>query len=128
MKFKTDENMPLEAAADLRQAGHDALTVADQGLGGQPDPLIADVCRREGRAMLTLDLDFSDIRVYPPGEYAGTIVFRPAVQTITNIRRLVRQAITLLPTEPVAGHLWIVDEGQIRIRAGAPGRHEPAGS
>lgn len=30
MKFKTDENLPVEVADDLRQTGHDALTVADQ--------------------------------------------------------------------------------------------------
>jgi predicted nuclease of predicted toxin-antitoxin system len=118
MKFKTDENMPVQAADDLRQAGHDAVTVADQHLAGQPDIRVADVCKAEGRAVVTLDLDFSDIRVYPPSDYAGIIVLRPSVQTITNIRRLVAQVIALFPTEPLAGHLWIVDEGQIRIRAG----------
>ena len=53
MKFKTDENMPVEAAEDLRQAGHDAVTVADQQLAGQSDVRVADVCRAEGRAVLT---------------------------------------------------------------------------
>jgi predicted nuclease of predicted toxin-antitoxin system len=118
MKFKTDENMPLEAADDLRHAGHDALTVADQHLAGQPDVRVAEVCRTEARALLTLDLDFSDIRVFPPGDYAGIIVLRPSVQTVKNIQRLVAQVIVFLTTEPLAGRLWIVDEGQIRIRAG----------
>ena len=121
MKFKSDENMPVEAADDLRQAGHDAVTVADQHLAGQPDVRIADVCRAEGRAVVTLDLDFSDIRVYPPSDYAGIIVLRPSVQTITNTRRLVGQVIAMLPNEPLSGQLWIVDEGQIRIRAATPG-------
>ena len=121
MKFKTDENMPFETADDLRQAGHDAMTVADQKLAGQPDFRVADVCRAEGRSILTLDLDFSDIRVYPPGDYAGIIVLRPSVQSTTNIRRLVSQVIALLPTEQVEGRLWIVDETQIRIRSGAQG-------
>jgi predicted nuclease of predicted toxin-antitoxin system len=119
MKFKTDENLPVEVADDLRQTGHDALTVADQQLAGQPDVRVAEVCKAEGRAVVTLDLDFSDIRVYPPNDFAGIIVLRPSVQTITNTRRLIGQVIALLPTEPLAGHLWIVDEGQIRIRAGA---------
>ena len=82
------------------------------------DIRVADVCQAEGRAVVTLDLDFADIRVYPPSNYAGIIVLRPSVQTITNIRQLIEQVIALLPTEPLAGHLWIVDEGQIRIRAG----------
>jgi predicted nuclease of predicted toxin-antitoxin system len=118
MKFKTDENLAVEATEDLQRAGHDALAAADQHLSGQPDSRLADVCRTEGRALLTLDLDFADIRVYPPGDYSGIIVLRPSVQSISNIRRLVRQVLALLATEPLAGHLWIVDEGNIRIRSG----------
>lgn len=121
MEFKTDEHMPIEAADDLRQAGHDAMTVADQHLAGQPDVRVADVCKAEGRVVVTLDLDFADIRAYPPSDYAGIIVLRPSVQTSANIRRLVGQVIALLPTEPLIEHLWIVDEGQIRIRAGVQG-------
>jgi predicted nuclease of predicted toxin-antitoxin system len=97
------------------------LTVADQHLAGQPGVRVADVCRAEGRALLTLDLDFSDIRVYPPSNYSGIIVLRPSVQTVKNIQRLVGQVIAVLPNEPLAGNLWIVDEGQIRIRQGTQG-------
>lgn len=118
MQFKIDENLPVEAAEDLRQAGHDALTVAEQHLAGQSDLRVADVCRAERRVVLTLDLDFSNIRMYPPGDYAGIVVLRPSVQTVANIRRLVGQVIALLASEPLVGHLWIVDEGQVRIRSG----------
>jgi predicted nuclease of predicted toxin-antitoxin system len=53
MKFKTDENMPVEAADDLRQAGHDAATVGDQQLAGQPDVRIADVSNLRHRPKAT---------------------------------------------------------------------------
>jgi predicted nuclease of predicted toxin-antitoxin system len=78
MKFKIDENMPVECAEDLRQAGHDALKVGEQQLAGQPDVRVAQVCQAESRALVTLDLDFSDIRAFPPGDYAGIIVLRPS--------------------------------------------------
>lgn len=96
MKFKTDENMPIEAADDLRQAGHDALTAVGQQLAGQPDARVAEVCRMESRALVTLDLDFSDIRVYPPSDFAGIVVLRPSLQSIKNIqrRRRVREVLT----------------------------------
>ncbi len=119
MKFKTDENMPIEAAEELTRAGHDAITVADQQLAGHTDGHVAEVCKAEGRALLTLDLDFSDIRIYPPSDYSGIIVLRPSVQSQKNILRLVDQTICLLAAEPLVGHLWIVDEGQVRIRSGA---------
>jgi predicted nuclease of predicted toxin-antitoxin system len=34
MKVKIDENLPAEIAADLRDLGHDAMTVVDQGMAG----------------------------------------------------------------------------------------------
>ena len=35
MKFKLDENLPNELALVFRNAGHDAVTVLDQGLSGE---------------------------------------------------------------------------------------------
>ncbi|MBF0173618.1 MAG: DUF5615 family PIN-like protein [Magnetococcales bacterium] len=37
MKFKIDENLPAEVTVFLRSAGHDALSVRDQDLGGAND-------------------------------------------------------------------------------------------
>jgi len=58
MKFKVDENLPIEVADSLRQAGYDAASVPEQRLEGSPDPDIAYVCQQEGRALITLDTDF----------------------------------------------------------------------
>jgi len=33
VKFKLDENLPVELATDLRERGYDADTVHDEGLG-----------------------------------------------------------------------------------------------
>ena len=38
MKFKIDENLPVEAAPIIRQAGHDATTMLDQRMSGISDP------------------------------------------------------------------------------------------
>lgn len=122
MLFKVDENLPIEVADLFRQHGHDALTAGDQQLAGHPDVDVANVCRAEQRAIVTLDLDFADIRAFPPGDYAGIIVLRPTVQTIPTVLRLVGQAIAHLASAPLVGHLWVVDDAQIRIRGtAAPG-------
>ena len=46
--FKVDENLPTEAAELLASAGHDAATVGDQRMVGQPDTNVATVCQRGG--------------------------------------------------------------------------------
>ena len=117
MLFKIDENLPVEVAELLRDSGHDALTVLDQQLGGQPDRTIGGILRDEKRALMTLDLDFADIRAFPPGEYAGLILFRLPVQDKHSILSLVKRVIPLLSREPLVGTLWIVDPTAIRIRS-----------
>ena len=118
MQFKIDENLPVEVAQSLRDAGHDAITVYDQQMVGEPDPRIAAVCRSEVRAVVTLDLDFSDIRAYPPGDYHGIVVLRPRTQAKPNVLNLISQLIPLLSTEPLEGNLWILQETGLRIREG----------
>jgi predicted nuclease of predicted toxin-antitoxin system len=66
VKFKIDENLPVETADLLRAAGHEADTVQEEGLEGAEDEALSERIRLEDRAIITLDLDFSDIRAYPP--------------------------------------------------------------
>jgi predicted nuclease of predicted toxin-antitoxin system len=44
MRFKVDENLPIEVAELLQQANHDALTILEQQLGGHADFNIASIC------------------------------------------------------------------------------------
>lgn len=116
MLFKIDENLPIEIAELLIQAGHDAKTVFDQRLQGSADPALLEVCRQEQRVFITLDLDFSDIRTYPPQENEGIIVLRVANQSKPRIMALIRHIMPLLVREPLTRHLWIVEENKVRIR------------
>ncbi len=116
MQFKTDENLPEEVAELLRSAGHDASTVTEQGLGGEPDPDLASLCQREQHALVTLDLGFSDIRAYPPEEYHGLIVFRLKRQDKVHVVEVLERLLPVLETEALARRLWIVEEQRVRIR------------
>jgi predicted nuclease of predicted toxin-antitoxin system len=116
MRFKVDENLPAAVAERLQQAQHDAHTILDEQLGGHPDSDVAQVCLDERRALVTLDLDFSNIRQYPPEDYPGIIVLRPGVQSIPAVLQLMTGVISLLGQEPLEGHLWVVDERRVRIR------------
>lgn len=76
MKFKFDENLPIECAQIFREANFDADTVYEEGLKGKPDDSIFDICQKEKMVLVTLDLDFSDIRSYPPNSHCGIIILR----------------------------------------------------
>lgn len=118
MKFKIDENLPVEVSTILDNAGHDSTTVPQQNLEGSPDLRLSVVCQQEHRALVTLDLDFADIRLYPPQDYAGIIVLRLSRLSKTVIQSVMQALLPILSQEPLAGKLWIVDEMRVRIRDG----------
>ncbi len=60
MRWLLDEMLPPDTVAELNRRGHDAATVADLGLAGQPDPVIFDRAVAEGRLVVTENIaDFA---------------------------------------------------------------------
>ncbi|MBI4293239.1 MAG: DUF5615 family PIN-like protein [Betaproteobacteria bacterium] len=116
VRFKLDENLPRDAETLLRDAGHDAQTACEERLTGSTDPEVLDACLAERRVLVTLDLDFSDIRLYPPTSHKGIWVLRPRTQGIEGILALLKGALSVLGTEQTDGRLWIIEPGQVRIR------------
>jgi predicted nuclease of predicted toxin-antitoxin system len=90
--------------------------VHDQLLTGSPDQTIALACQSEQRVLVTLDLDFADIRAYPPKNFPGLIVLRVRRQDKFLILNVVTRMINLLSSESIQGRLWIVDEKRIKVR------------
>ena len=119
VQFKVDENLPVEALEALRVAGHDAVSAVDQGLGGAEDAQVSHIAWQEGRVLLTLDLDFADIRAYPPEEYPGIVVLRLARQDKNSILSVLSRLVEPLSRLPVKGQLWIVEEHRVRTRGRA---------
>jgi predicted nuclease of predicted toxin-antitoxin system len=117
VKFKIDENLPSEFVDILGQAGHKADTVRDEELGGKIDEIVAEFCQAEGRVLITLDRDFSDIRQYPPERYPGIIAISVRRQSKPRLLGILQQVLAMLGSQPIQHRLWIVEDGRIRIRS-----------
>jgi len=117
MRFKVDENLPIEVADLLTAAGHDAATVNAEGVGGAKDPDLAGLVRRENRVFVTLDGGFGDIRSYPPHEYPGLVVLRLPRQDKAFVLQTCQRLVGQLAKEPLTGRLWIVEANRIRVRS-----------
>ncbi|MBF0308508.1 MAG: DUF5615 family PIN-like protein [Magnetococcales bacterium] len=116
MKFKIDENLPSEVSVLLRGLGHDAVSVLDQDMGGMEDGKIFSVCREERRILVTLDLDFANVQVYPPSKGSGIMVLRLACQDKSTVMEVLHRLLPILESESPDGRLWIVEEKRIRMR------------
>ena len=118
MRLKVDENVHPAAAEHLIARGHDVATVWDENLRGSDDETIARVCREEGRALLTLDVGFANIRRYQPSDFPGLIVLRLRSQAKPSVLAAVDRLEPMLRGKGPRARLWIVTETDVRIRGG----------
>jgi predicted nuclease of predicted toxin-antitoxin system len=65
VKFKLDENLPVELVTDLRGFGYDADTVTGEGLGGAADPAVVDAAFAADRILFTLDKGIANLQTTP---------------------------------------------------------------
>lgn len=77
IKLKLDENLSRHLKPQLTALQYDVITAQEQGLLSKPDTAIAAAAKEEERILLTLDVEFGDLRKYPPGSHPGIILFRP---------------------------------------------------
>lgn len=66
--------------------------------------------------LVTQDLDFSDIRTYPPAEHPGIVVFRLSSGSRDAVLTVGAVLIERLEESSHEGQLWIVEDSRIRIR------------
>lgn len=116
MKFKLDENMPADLAVTLRSVGHDVCDVVEEGLAGENDPPVLKAATVEGRILITFDVDFADIRTYPPGSHAGIVVFRLHDQRWKSLKPQIEKLLSGQMLKRLERSLAVVDETRIRIR------------
>jgi predicted nuclease of predicted toxin-antitoxin system len=117
MKLKLDENLSRHLKPVLTEFGHDVLTAADENLLSRPDTEIASAAKKEKRMLLTLDIEFADLRKYPPGSHPGVILFRPLSLSPLSVNAFIADFIRRTELEKLAGCVAVVDPVHVRIRS-----------
>ena len=116
MRFKLDENFGKRTLKIFQAAGHDVRTTLDEGMQGCSDRHLYDVCCKERRCLVTLDLDFSDVTRFPPEQGSGIAVIRvPQNTSLAVLEQLIRLLLQMLSRMTIDKNLWIVETSRIRI-------------
>ena len=69
MRFLTDANIFVPMIDELRGLGHDVFDIKEQSLEKLSDPEIYKLAQTQNRIIISMDKDFSNILLYPPGEH-----------------------------------------------------------
>jgi len=118
MRVLVDANLPRSVMPLLSETGHAPEFARDIGLASATDTVIAARARTTSATILTRDLDFADIRVYPPEQYAGIVVVRmpddaKAQEIVALVRRFLREPSWL---SALPGRLAILELDRVRFR------------
>jgi predicted nuclease of predicted toxin-antitoxin system len=116
MKIKLDENLPARLAFLLESMGHQVDTVADEELTGKPDTAVWTATQKEGRFLITQDLDFSDTRQFQPGTHPGLLLVRLREPGANALLQHVGRAFQDNPPESWAGCFIVLTEHKLRVK------------
>lgn len=116
MKFLADMGISPRVVSTLREHGHEAVHLREQGLGTLPDGEILAKARAKGRVLLTHDLEFGELLAASGGKLPSVIIFRLKDMRAENVNF---HSFSILDKQTAAlekGVVCSVPERKVRIR------------
>jgi len=122
--FLADENISPESADYLEALGYPCYSLCREGPWRLSDSEIVDVARREGRIILTHDLDFGEIYYSAMGGEVGIIVLRLRHQTVEAVNDVLERFLKggVLSEEELQHSLVVLSENTYRVYRGPRGQ------
>ena len=117
MKFLADMGISIETVHWLRNEGHDAIHLHEQGVDQLSDPGIIEKARAEGRILLVHDLDFGQLMSLSGSRLPSVITFRLMDMRPESVNQALREVLQQFSRELEQGALLSIRERRIRVRA-----------
>jgi predicted nuclease of predicted toxin-antitoxin system len=86
------------------------------GLSGKPDEEILAYAVMHERVLITIDMDFSNIRYYTPKSHKGIIVAKIRPRNVSEVHRVLEYLLNNTEPDRLSTSLVIVDQSKYRIR------------
>jgi len=116
MRFLADMGVDIRVVKWLREKGHDANHLREEGLHRMPNGEIFDKAISENRVILTFDLDFAEIVALSKGEKASVILFRLHDTRTTHLIRRLDNVLSESGEALDKGAVIVVEESRHRVR------------
>ncbi len=118
MSILLDHCVPRRYLRLLNEWGYEASLLTDHTAADAPDDEVIRLARQLDAALLTVDMDFANVLVYPPQKYGGIIVMRYPIGEEEALDDTLRQMLAHLYRDELRGALIVVTPHRYRIRRG----------
>jgi predicted nuclease of predicted toxin-antitoxin system len=128
MKLLVDQNLARRVAVALRDAGHDAVHVAERGLASAEDAEIVALAAAEERVIVSEDTDFGALLAHSGIQTPSFVLLRGSEPMAPDDQAALLIAnLPAVESDLVEGAVVVFARGRIRVR-GYPssGRSEPS--
>lgn len=117
MKLLVDQNLAQRVAVGLRDAGHDAVHVAERGLSRAEDAEILELAAAERRVIVSEDTDFGAL-LAQSGATAPSFVLLRGSEPVTPDGQVALLVANLpaIESDLAEGVIVVFSRGRIRIR------------
>lgn len=116
MKFLADMNISLKTVAALRKQGWNIVRVSEILAPDASDQEILEFARREGRTVITQDLDFSALLALGGHSSPSLLTLRLARSDPETVTRRLLQVVPAVKDELQRGAVVTVEEVAVRVR------------
>jgi len=114
MKLILDADIPCSFLSQLKDKGYDVIDARNLSKAPLRDEEIFQLASKEKRILITRDLDFSNILIYPPKNSSGIIVLRTHLLPKEEIFKILLKALQT-PPEQLQGTLIIAQKDRLRF-------------
>ena len=116
MRFLADMGISPATVSYLRDQGHDAVHLHEEGLHRLPDGAILDKGRKEQRVVLTHDLDFGELVAASGAKLPSVITFRLRNMRPERVNACLAEVFARDGQALERGAVISVTEGKSRVR------------
>ena len=124
MRILADTGVSIRVVEWLRNNGHDAKHLREEGLHRMPNGEIFTKAIHENRIIITFDLDFGEIVALSKGNKTSVILFR--LHNTRTSHLLLRLSAVLKDTARALeeGAVVVIEESRHRVRCLPPGKRQ----
>lgn len=119
IKLLIDECVLGKTTKLLKKEGFSVTTIQELGKTSATNGTVIKIAEKEKAVIITNDLDFGNLILYPLGTHEGIIVLRPKLnddQAIDDVHNILIHLLNDLKPEEIKKSLIIVDRNKYRLK------------